>query len=199
MAVFMAPPRWMPHLGQRIMTKSSIAKTWNNLTPFGRLFIGFISLLLISCTAFSCFSTALVILLPVPTLTPQVATIFTISPSAEIRPDFTPLPGPSLTPFLTRQVYASNTPPINLITPTNTINPFPFPSISPTPTYFPYNKAVCHCTGEKGLNCSRFSIQKKAQACYDFCVSQGFGDIHNLDENHDGIACNYMLRPPKTP
>ena len=181
------------------MTKYSITQTWNNLTPFGRLLIGFITLFLIICIAGSCFSTVLIILLPVPTLTSQAAPTFTISPSAEIHPTFTPLPSPSLTPPPTRRVYATNTPPIYIITPTNTFVPFLVPSSTLTPTIFPRNKAVCSCTGEKKLACSDFPTQKMAQACYDFCYSQGFGDIHHLDENHDGIACNYMLRPPKTP
>jgi hypothetical protein len=181
------------------MTKYSITATWHNLTPFGRLLIGLISLLLIACTAFSCFSTLVVILLPVPTSTPQAAPTFTISLSPDIHPDFTPLPGPSLTPPPTRRVHVTNTPPIHIITPTNTFMPFLVRSATPTPTIFPRNKAACSCTGEKKLACSDFPNQKQAQACYDFCSSQGFGDIHNLDENSDGIACNYMLRPPKTP
>ena len=181
------------------MTKYSFTQTWNNLTPFGRILIGFISLLLILGTAGSCFSTVLVVLVPVPTPTPLAAPTYTISPSPDIQPDFTPLPSPSLTPFSTRQVYASGTPPIYLITPTNTINPFPIASITLTPTLFPHDKAVCQCTGSKNLSCANFLTQKMAQACYDFCSSQGFGDIHHLDENGDGIACNYLLRLPKTP
>jgi hypothetical protein len=181
------------------MTKYSITETWNNLTPFGRILIGFISLSLSLCIAGSCISTVLVILLPVPTLTSQAEPTLTISPAPNVQPDFTPLPSPSLTLLPTRQAYASNTPPIYVVTPTNTSFPYLIPSITPTPTLFPHNKAVCQCTGSKNLSCANFTIQNRAQACYDFCYSQGFGDIHHLDENGDGIACNYLLRPPKTP
>jgi len=174
------------------MTKHSITGTWNNLTPFGRLLIGFIFLLLISCIAFSCFSTALVILLPVPTLTPQAMPTFTISPSPDIRPDFTSLPSPtSLTSFPTRRVYASNTPPIYLVTPTNTYFPFLPTSSTIFPTLTPRIIVICPCDRDK-LDCSDFSKQRKAQACYDYCVSKGVGDIHELDDDGNGLACENL-------
>jgi hypothetical protein len=171
------------------MTKYSITETWNNLSVFGRLLIGFVSLFLILCTVGSCFSTVLVILLPVPTITSQAAPTLTISPSPDIYPDFTPLASPSLTPFPTRRAYASLTPPIYLVTPTSTINPFPIASITPTSTLYPRNKEVCPCTSDKTLTCSDFPNHKRAQACYDFCYRQGAGDIHHLDEDGNGIAC----------
>lgn len=46
----------------------------------------------------------------------------------------------------------------------------------------------CPCNGNT-MNCSDFRNQKAAQACYDHCKSQGFGDIHRLDRDNDGIAC----------
>jgi hypothetical protein len=171
------------------MPKASITETWNNLTPFGRLLIGFISLVLISCTAFSGISTVLILLLPVPTQTPQVTPTFTLSPSPEIDPNFTPLPSPSLTPLATRRAYASQTPSIYLITPTNTFVPFVFPSATPTFTRIPRNKSVCTCSYDR-YACEDFTKQIRAQACFNFCFSLGKGDIHKLDEDHDGLACN---------
>jgi hypothetical protein len=172
------------------MIKASITETWNNTTPFGRLLIGLISLLLISCTAFFCFSTVVVLLLPVPTLTPQATPTFTISPSPEIDPNFTPLPSPSLTPLPTRRLYASQTPPIYLVTPTNTFVPFMLPSATPTFTRIPPNKSVCTCSYDR-YECEDFLKQQQAQACFNFCFSQGAGDIHKLDtDDHDGLACN---------
>ncbi|GAG83978.1 unnamed protein product, partial [marine sediment metagenome] len=41
-------------------------------------------------------------------------------------------------------------------------------------------------------NCSDFSTQAAAQACYDYCISQGAGDIHDLDRDNDGIACESL-------
>jgi hypothetical protein len=46
----------------------------------------------------------------------------------------------------------------------------------------------CSCNGDT-MNCSDFRNQKAAQACYDHCKSQGFGDVHRLDRDKDGIAC----------
>lgn len=47
---------------------------------------------------------------------------------------------------------------------------------------------LCPCNGDT-MNCSDFRNQKAAQACYDHCKSQGFGDIHRLDRDKDGKAC----------
>jgi micrococcal nuclease len=48
--------------------------------------------------------------------------------------------------------------------------------------------AVCSCTGDL-YNCKDFKTQREAQACHDYCKSQGRGDIHRLDGDKDGIAC----------
>jgi hypothetical protein len=48
--------------------------------------------------------------------------------------------------------------------------------------------AVCPCGGDT-LNCSDFTSSSNAQACMDYCISQGAGDIHNLDGNANGQAC----------
>jgi len=47
---------------------------------------------------------------------------------------------------------------------------------------------VCDCSGNL-YNCDDFATQASAQACYDYCKSQGKGDIHGLDANKDGSAC----------
>ncbi len=46
---------------------------------------------------------------------------------------------------------------------------------------------VCSCSG--GLNCSNFSSQLQAQSCFNYCKGQGFGDVHGLDHENDGKAC----------
>ena len=52
--------------------------------------------------------------------------------------------------------------------------------------------AVCNCGGPD-LNCSDFRTHSSAQACYDYCVSQGYGDIFGLDGNdRDGLACESL-------
>jgi hypothetical protein len=49
----------------------------------------------------------------------------------------------------------------------------------------------CSCSGDT-LNCSDFSTQSSAQACMDHCISIGAGDIHNLDGNANGTACESL-------
>ncbi len=48
--------------------------------------------------------------------------------------------------------------------------------------------AVCDCSYNR-YNCKDFSGHTAAQACYDYCISLGKGDIHQLDGDKNGIAC----------
>lgn len=38
-------------------------------------------------------------------------------------------------------------------------------------------------------NCSDFSTQTAAQQIFDYCSALGHGDVHRLDQDNDGIAC----------
>lgn len=114
--------------------------------------------------------------LPAPTSTP-------IQPSNTPIPTSTPVPSKTQTPVPTN-------------TTTNTIGPIISPTSVPTmtipPTPFPTAGAPCDCTGPN-LNCdSNFLFHDEAQACYNYCVSLGFGDIFGLDGNNDGIACEEL-------
>jgi micrococcal nuclease len=52
--------------------------------------------------------------------------------------------------------------------------------------------APCDCSGPD-LDCGDFSTHAAAQACYTYCVSQGFGDIFRLGGNdNDGLACESL-------
>lgn len=42
------------------------------------------------------------------------------------------------------------------------------------------------------LNCKDLGTHAKAQACFDYCMSKGFGDVYNLDGNLDGKACTSL-------
>jgi micrococcal nuclease len=53
---------------------------------------------------------------------------------------------------------------------------------TPTPT------AVCDCSDDK-YNCADFSSHSAAQACFNYCMEQTGMDIHRLDGNNDGMAC----------
>lgn len=55
----------------------------------------------------------------------------------------------------------------------------------------PGSSAVCSCSGDT-YNCTDFSRQSQAQACFNYCVSTGVGDIHNLDRDGNGVACESL-------
>lgn len=69
----------------------------------------------------------------------------------------------------------------NTAVPTNTV-------IFILPTQAPSTGGSCDCSGDT-LNCGDFSSPSSAQACMDYCISIGRGDIHNLDGNANGLAC----------
>lgn len=86
-------------------------------------------------------------------------------------------------------------PPTNTPTrpPTNTPRPVP-PTNTPRPaqpTQPPPPAAVCECSYD-AYNCGDFSTHRQAQACFDYCVQQGRGDIHRLDSDGDGSACESL-------
>ncbi|MFC2083309.1 PKD domain-containing protein [Candidatus Bipolaricaulota bacterium] len=60
------------------------------------------------------------------------------------------------------------------------------PPSQPTPPTGP-----CNCTGPD-LNCSDFSTHAQAQACFDYCQSQGYGDVFGLDGDDDGDPCESL-------
>lgn len=68
--------------------------------------------------------------------------------------------------------------------PTNTLVVIIIPTQAPA-------VGVCSCGGDS-LNCSDFSSHSSAQSCYDYCVSVGAGDIHGLDKDGDGDACESL-------
>lgn len=83
--------------------------------------------------------------------------------------------------------------------PTATLQVFPTSTtflqalpINQSPTSPPAGQtAVCSC-GSDSYNCSDFGSWSSAQACYSYCISQGAGDIHRLDGNNDGSACDAL-------
>lgn len=49
---------------------------------------------------------------------------------------------------------------------------------------------TCDCSGDL-YNCKRdFESHASAQACYEYCKSIGRGDVHDLDRDGDGTACD---------
>lgn len=46
----------------------------------------------------------------------------------------------------------------------------------------------CSCSSDN-YNCRNFKSRAEAQSCYEYCKSQDRGDIHNLDGDNNGQAC----------
>ena len=55
----------------------------------------------------------------------------------------------------------------------------------------PQPQAPCNCSGPD-LNCSDFATHAEAQACFEYCQQQGYGDVFGLDGDDDGIACESL-------
>ena len=68
----------------------------------------------------------------------------------------------------------------------------PPPTVAPPPTLTPtVPPPVCSCHANT-YNCSDFPTQAYAQTCYQYCISQGAGDVHQLDADNDGSACEAL-------
>ena len=50
---------------------------------------------------------------------------------------------------------------------------------------------VCDCSGDN-LNCGNFGTHAEAQACFDYCMATVGSDVHKLDQNNDGDACESL-------
>jgi len=77
-----------------------------------------------------------------------------------------------------------------------TPTPRPAPTAIPTatpprPTPTPAGPSVCDCSGDI-YNCIDFATQAQAQACYDHCWQITGYDIHKLDRDKDGLACEAL-------
>jgi len=98
-------------------------------------------------------------------------------------------------PTLTRPPTAI--PSLTLV-PTNTVI-FVLPTRAPatqlpTSVVIPINppssgNTTCSCSGDD-LNCADFFTDEDAQACMEYCISIGAGDIHKLDGDNNGLACD---------
>lgn len=56
---------------------------------------------------------------------------------------------------------------------------------------------ACYCSSNI-YDCGNFDNQSEAQSCLDYCNSIDRGDIHGLDDDNDGLACE-ALPPGPTP
>lgn len=104
-------------------------------------------------------------------------------------PTSTPSPTPTDTPLPTSTHTPSSTPTATAIPPTSTWTP------SPTPTE---EEGVCSCRGNL-YRCSDFATQEEAQACFEHCLELVGYDIHRLDGDNDGVACEALPSATNTP
>lgn len=116
------------------------------------------------------------------TLTPAPLRLPPATPAPLAAPTTdTPLPAP------TQTVTPADTPspaPTLTATATETPGPTATPSLTPTITPTP----VCDCSCNR-YDCKDFASHAAAQACYEFC---GSGDVHHLDGDADGLACETL-------
>lgn len=79
--------------------------------------------------------------------------------------------------------------PTNTPEPTATEAPAATPTTMPSPT--PTTGLTYICTSD-AYNCSDFSTQAEAQEVFNYCSARGFGDIHRLDFDGNGVACESL-------
>jgi hypothetical protein len=104
--------------------------------------------------------------------------------AVENGPETLPLvvPTPTFTPSATPTITPTGTPAL----------PTPGPE-TPTPTPTSLDVAICDC-GSDQFEClgSSFLNQAAAQACFEYCFRQRGFDVHNLDPNANGVACENL-------
>lgn len=77
--------------------------------------------------------------------------------------------------------------------------PAPCPTVTPLPTQPPSPTATPIATQPPNIicsynayNCPDFSTQAEAQYVFDYCYQQVGFDVHRLDADNDGIACENL-------
>ena len=76
------------------------------------------------------------------------------------------------------------------------------PALPPAPTPIPARSEpvalptapgapVCQCSGD-AYNCGDFGSWRAAQDCFEYCVQSVGYDVHGLDGDNNGVACESM-------
>lgn len=114
--------------------------------------------------------------------TPESATV-TSTPTERIS-SATPTQAITSSPTPTASVTATAS-----LTPTQTRTHTPAPTSTVAPTSQPAGP-VCDCSHD-AYNCGSFPLPNgtSSDECFQYCLSQGAGDIHRLDGDNDGDAC----------
>ncbi len=115
----------------------------------------------------------------------------TATSSATPQPTSTATRTPTATS--TTKPTATNTP-TKTVKPTNT--PTPTKTLKPTATATRQPPGDCSTCAADVYNCSDFEDQEEAQACFEYCMEQVGYDVHNLDGDDNGVACESLPVPP---
>jgi len=115
-----------------------------------------------------------------------------IVPGSRATPE--PTPWLTVTPTSTKPVVIGPTPtatPTVTATQQPTATPTATQVATPTPTATqPVGRSyIC---SYNAYNCTDFATQPEAQAVYEYCKALNMGDIHKLDADEDGIACENL-------
>lgn len=124
---------------------------------------------------------------PVPTMTPSMTGTATSTGTATHTPTMT------LTPTATGTATSTGTPtatPTKTATPTMTLTPTK--TMTPTATATKSAPSGCSTCAADTYNCSDFGTQAAAQACHDYCYDQVGYDVHGLDGDGNGVACESL-------
>jgi hypothetical protein len=80
------------------------------------------------------------------------------------------------------------------VTSSPTKTPAPTSTVAPPPTATATRQAPggCSICSYDAYNCSDFSTQAEAQACFDYCWALVGYDVHQLDADGDGEACESL-------
>ena len=89
--------------------------------------------------------------------------------------------------------------PVVMNPPTPTFTPTPTPSPTPVPTPIPTaTRAANGICSRNMCNCPDFTSQAEAQAVFAYCMAAVGRDVHWLDHDDDGIACELPNFSPQT-
>lgn len=127
---------------------------------------------------------------PVPTMTPSMTATATSTGTATATPTLTGTPTATGTATQTR---TPTTTPTRTLTPTQTMTPTR--TATPTATATRSAPPGCSTCAADVYNCSDFDTQEEAQACFDYCYDQVGYDVHGLDGDGNGVACESLPVP----
>lgn len=96
-------------------------------------------------------------------------------------------------PLISNPAATPTSAPLPTLTPSPTATTIVAPTATSvsTPTPMP-TMAMQYICSSDAYNCSDFATQAEAQAVFDYCVNLGFGDIHRLDGDGNGKACESL-------